>query len=151
MTVDWIAAGISNSSDRGGEAPRIDRRNRCHGNRRVDRAPAELGEDRRDLRVTGERRDDMIALAAFVLGQALQLERAPAEAVAHGPGADDRRLDAPDRQGDVGQRQQPAAAAQPGRGAIEAKAIVPQHGAADAGGETERDQQRPSPASAATI
>ena len=103
-----------------------------------------MGEDVGDFRVAGERRDDMVALAAFVLGEALELELAPAEAVAQWARTNDRGLDALDRQGDVGQRQETAAAAQPRGGPVEPKAIVAQEGAGDSGGEPERDQQHAS-------
>ena len=79
--------------------------------------------------------------SAFVLGQALELELAPAEAVAQRARTDDRGLDAADRQGDVGQREETAPPAQPGGGPVEPEAIVAQEGAGHPGGEAEGDQQ----------
>ncbi len=91
------------------------------------------------FRFVGQRRDDMVALAA-ILGEALQLQFPPAEAPPDRAVGEDRRLHPLGRDRDVGQGQQAAAAAKAGFGSVEAKAMFAQHGADQAGADAKQDQ-----------
>ena len=126
----WSAARAASSEQRR-QADRQDPDDRPRdplpADRPGQRPPAERVEDRRRPPRRGRAaRATWSPLPPSSLARLCSLSSRQPKRVAHGPGADDRRLRALGGQGDVGAGQQPAAAAEADLGAVEPEAVVAQ-------------------------